>query len=215
MYLRWALREERANARQPGPAAMSYHSRRVPITRRGPKIAEASDPVDARKCAVREMFAKAEFHRQTATQIRTLQVQDARQPVAHENVKPITRGIAVPAHKLAEMPVARVTMLRLRGQPCDVAGGKFDIKKARNFGADGIGNNPRHQLRFAFQAGPQQKTMRAGLAASWAALQIGWRFTRTWRRSGNIPSEFPGRHCVGPLRGLLGLSKVGFHVTDC
>jgi len=105
--------------------------------------------------AVRKALAVNETHGQAPAQIRPLQVQDTRQPVAHENVKPIARGVAAPAHEFVEMPATRVTKLRLRLQPNRVAGGEVETEKLRNLVANGFGDKPRHELRVPFQAGSE------------------------------------------------------------
>ena len=79
-------------------------------------------------------------------------MQETRQPVTHENIDPVPRGVAATAHEFVETAAARLTTLRFRLQPHGVAGGEFDAEKPRDFGADGFSDEPRHELRVAFQA---------------------------------------------------------------
>src|ERR1035441_3637904 len=61
----------------------------------------------------RQPMTQVEILRQTLVEVGPLQVQQRRQPVAHEGIKAVARGVAASAHEFAEMTMVRVATLGL------------------------------------------------------------------------------------------------------
>jgi len=77
--------------------------------------------------------AEIEILRQALVEVRPFEIQESGQPVPHEGVKPVARGVAPSAHQFAEMAVVGVAPLRLRVEPIHVARGQRDIQERRDF----------------------------------------------------------------------------------